>query len=289
MMRNAYSTYLLFILVLTFCITTVIEELTAFPSISTNSYISSGLPNVASDNDKSLNTAATPSRSFPKQQNFPFISPKKNNTVTCQTDVDNQASKSNQNREEPVQSRSIIESFIWADTNNNGKFDQGEIPLTDITVRLLSNQGLVLQMTTTDDKGEFVFNDLESGDYMITADLTTVSYQMRPSTPSLYYISLFEPTVFWTEGFGFAPHEEFMNRLTGSVELDPVKQTQLANDELNVQINLLDRNGYIIGSSAPAADGSYTFYNIEEGVYSVEKIIADTNKSDEISLLRVEE
>ena len=52
-----------------------------------------------------------------------------------------------------------IGSYVWEDLNENGLQDACEPPIDNINVALLDSEGNILASTTTDEKGEFYFND----------------------------------------------------------------------------------------------------------------------------------
>lgn len=63
-----------------------------------------------------------------------------------------------------------VGNFVWKDTNNNGRFDSGELGLPNIVVRLLSASGSVLANTTTDANGQYLFANLSPGTYAVEID-----------------------------------------------------------------------------------------------------------------------
>ena len=67
----------------------------------------------------------------------------------------------------PVPTGSIGD-YVWEDTNQNGIQNPGENPLANVKVRLLnSSNDSVLDSTTTDAHGNYLFNSLVSGSYKI--------------------------------------------------------------------------------------------------------------------------
>ena len=60
-----------------------------------------------------------------------------------------------------------IGNFVWLDLNGNGVQDTGEPGLEGVTVLLLSANGTVLQTTTTDANGQYVFSGLPAGSYQL--------------------------------------------------------------------------------------------------------------------------
>ncbi|MBL8136442.1 MAG: carboxypeptidase regulatory-like domain-containing protein, partial [Acidobacteria bacterium] len=59
-------------------------------------------------------------------------------------------------------------NLVWADVNNNGLVDPGETGIGGVTVRLIAADGVtVLQTTTTDASGHYLFGGLPPGTYYV--------------------------------------------------------------------------------------------------------------------------
>jgi hypothetical protein len=67
-----------------------------------------------------------------------------------------------------------ISGIVWFDTNENGRFDEGEQPLPD--VRVVTGSG---RDTLTDDKGYFIIGDLPPGEHILLLDEKTIPEQTR--------------------------------------------------------------------------------------------------------------
>ena len=66
---------------------------------------------------------------------------------------------------------------VWLDTNANGVQDSGEQGVANVTVQLKDTAGTVLQTTTTDINGNYLF------------DVAVGSYQVTVLTPSGYLVT----------------------------------------------------------------------------------------------------
>jgi len=74
-------------------------------------------------------------------------------------------------------------SQLWLDSDNDGVQDSTESPLQGATIKLLNSDGTEAVAadgttpltTTTDSNGEYFFNNLLPGDYVVAVDLSTVS------------------------------------------------------------------------------------------------------------------
>ncbi len=73
-----------------------------------------------------------------------------------------------------------ITGIIWLDENENGKFDEGEQPLSD--VRVVAGSG---SDTLTDSNGAFAIGDLPPGEYVILVDEKTLPEKMKSAVAPL--------------------------------------------------------------------------------------------------------
>jgi len=67
---------------------------------------------------------------------------------------------------------------VWLDSNANGVQDAGEAGVAGVTVQLKSTSGAVLQTTTTDANGKYLFN-VAAGSYTVTVQ-TPAGYAVSP-------------------------------------------------------------------------------------------------------------
>lgn len=69
-----------------------------------------------------------------------------------------------------------VGDVVWIDSDKDGVQDEGEPPLPGVTVELLVD-GVVIQTTTTDENGRYVFDDLPAGTYQVRFRLTEEQQQ----------------------------------------------------------------------------------------------------------------
>jgi hypothetical protein len=69
---------------------------------------------------------------------------------------------------------------VWQDLNENGRLDEGEMPLSD--VRIVTGSG---RDTMSDSNGYFLIGDLPPGEHVVLVDEKTLPEQMRSALGSL--------------------------------------------------------------------------------------------------------
>ena len=65
-----------------------------------------------------------------------------------------------------------VGDFVWQDTNGNGMQDQGEPGIGGVTLNLLNRSGQFLSETITNEFGEYKFDGLVAGTYIVTIHAT---------------------------------------------------------------------------------------------------------------------
>lgn len=85
-----------------------------------------------------------------------------------------------------------VGDYAWIDSNRNGIQDAGELPMQGVTVTLQDAQGRLAKhadgsavlVTTTDDKGHYVFDDLAAGSYRMVFSGLPAGYVFTKTTAS---------------------------------------------------------------------------------------------------------
>ncbi|MEP6987801.1 MAG: SdrD B-like domain-containing protein, partial [Chloroflexota bacterium] len=68
---------------------------------------------------------------------------------------------------------------VWIDSNGDGIQDSGEPGVANVTVNLLDGTGTFLKTTTTDASGNYLFDNLKPGDYIIEV-VKPATYEFSP-------------------------------------------------------------------------------------------------------------
>jgi len=177
--------------------------------------------------------------------------------------------------------RSGIAGSTWIDENRNGTYDQ-ERPLANVNVELYNTDGDLIETTTSNDNGNYMFVDIISGDYYVVFDLPE-NYDFtipREGSQDLDSDVTGANGDGSTDTFSVAPgniaedidagYISNVTSISGKVWKDN-NEDNIYNDgdELveGLGINLLSERGEILGSTNSGADGTYIFDNLSDGSY----------------------
>ena len=169
-----------------------------------------------------------------------------------------------------------ITGTVYRDDNRDKTIDGDEPGLERVSVQLLDEDGKVLQTLDTDADGTYAFQHLPDGKYTVrvvrsssikdydqtedpdaTVDDTSAVYTMGPGH------SLQENV-----NFGYVPDYS----IAGRVYRDSDKSGSYTDGEetfSGVTVDLLDKDGNVVGTTTTDADGTYSFTKLPAGTYRV--------------------
>ena len=169
-----------------------------------------------------------------------------------------------------------ITGTVYRDDNRDKTINGDEPGLELVSVQLLDEDGKVLQTLDTDADGNYAFQHLPDGKYTVkvvrsssikdydqtedpdaTVDDTSAVYTMGPEH------SLQEKV-----NFGYVPDYS----IAGRVYRDSDKSGSYTDGEetfSGVTVDLLDKDGNVVGTTKTDADGNYSFEKLPAGTYRV--------------------
>ncbi|NNF34539.1 MAG: hypothetical protein HKN68_10545, partial [Saprospiraceae bacterium] len=180
-----------------------------------------------------------------------------------------------------------INGIVWNDTNNNGLREPDEPKYSEVIVNLFDSNMEIIGMTSTDENGTYLFEDILAGDYYLTFDLDQNISSTIPNTGSDDSIDsdvtgTFEPfstdlfsldfNGFDNVDFGF----QFRGNISGEVWLDTDEDGIREAGEPGrngIAVRLFNSSGEEVVMTTTAilngAAGSYEFVDILAGEYYV--------------------
>lgn len=175
---------------------------------------------------------------------------------------------------------------VFLDLNGNGIQDAGEAGVAGVTVNLLDADGNIIDTTTTDADGMYLFDGLAAGDYSVSfvptgdgAGLLFTDANQGGDDAADSDADAAGNTGTITLGMG----EENLTvdaglvdpgtaSISGRIFMDNNDNDQDDNEMGvgGVTVTLLDSDGNVVATTTTAADGSYTFSDLDAGDYVVD-------------------
>ncbi len=158
---------------------------------------------------------------------------------------------------------------VWQDNDGDGDFDTLEPGLENIRVILLDENDQPLDTVYTDANGDYLFENLDQGEYTVNVDETTVpdNYNLTTSNDPMD-VSLGQTEHFRDADFGYQPLPSSIGDLVWQDH--NANKSQDSEDGLQGIRVLLRQNGTIIEFKETDADGGYLFPDLLPGTYIVD-------------------
>ena len=180
----------------------------------------------------------------------------------------------------------FITGTIYRDGNRSGALDSDEKLYEGVTVQLRDKDGNVVATTTTDADGTYSFDKLPAGTYSVTVvqDGPIASLE-QTGDPDATKDNASEPITLNNDNpsktdinFGYVNN----NSLSGTVYRDDSRNEKQDGTEpgySGVTVQLLDKDGAVVGTTTTDKDGKYSFEHLPDGTYSV-RIVKDGELTD---------
>ena len=186
----------------------------------------------------------------------------------------------------------FITGTIYRDGNRSGALDSDEKLYEGVTVQLRDKDGNVIATTTTDADGTYSFDKLPAGTYSVTVvqDGPIASLE-QTGDPDATKDNASEPITLNNDNpsttdvnFGYVNN----NSLSGTVYRDDSrneKQDATEPGYSGVTVQLLDKDGTVVGTTTTDKDGKYSFEHLPDGTYSVTVVkdgeLTDTEQTED--------
>ena len=186
----------------------------------------------------------------------------------------------------------FITGTIYRDGNRSGALDSDEKLYEGVTVQLRDKDGNVVATTTTDADGTYSFDKLPAGTYSVTVvqDGPIASLE-QTGDPDATKDNASEPITLNNDNpsktdinFGYVNN----NSLSGTVYRDDSRNEKQDGTEpgySGVTVQLLDKDGTVVGTTTTDKDGRYSFEHLPDGTYSVTVVkdgeLTDTEQTED--------
>ena len=186
----------------------------------------------------------------------------------------------------------FITGTIYRDGNRSGALDSDEKLYEGVTVQLRDKDGNVVATTTTDADGTYSFDKLPAGTYSVTVvqDGPIASLE-QTGDPDATKDNASEPITLNNDNpsktdvnFGYVNN----NSLSGTVYRDDSRNEKQDGTEpgySGVTVQLLDKDGAVVGTTTTDKDGKYSFEHLPDGTYSVTVVkdgeLTDTEQTED--------
>ncbi len=186
------------------------------------------------------------------------------------------------------QAATAVGDFIWADANNDGVQDPGEIGIGGVVVELRDDAGNVIDTTTTAPDGSYLFDGLPADTYEVVVAasnfvaggpldgyaVTSGSQSPGAETWGQFPVNAGVPVLDADFGYDNPNLFTISDRVYFDEDYDG---TQDATDApfAGVTVSLLDDMGNVIATTVTDANGDFTFSGVPNGDYTIE--ITDTS------------
>lgn len=180
-----------------------------------------------------------------------------------------------------------ISNLVWKDANNNGLQDNGEEGIPNVRVSLFNENGYFLESQLTDSNGNYLFENLFTGNYKIKTSEPTNDCEVLPSANidenldsdyNFAYGNMCSGYFYLAPGqhrddidFGWGLR---MGSVSGYVFSDK-EGDGLIEGDLGIEditINLHSCDGSLISTITTNLDGYYSFQDIPPGQYYISTI-----------------
>jgi len=178
-----------------------------------------------------------------------------------------------------------IGDTIWSDADGDGVQDPGEIGIAGVTVELyydtngdgIFNAGDTLIATEiTDAGGHYQFNDLPSGTFFAVVTPPAGYSQTGDPDASLDHMTSVtltpESPSFLGADFGYqstTPLADVSGSIWNDINRNAVDEGLGEPPIAGVTVALLDSSGNVVATTVTGSDGSYAFYDVPAGNYTV--------------------
>jgi protocatechuate 3,4-dioxygenase beta subunit len=161
---------------------------------------------------------------------------------------------------------------VYNDLNANGNLDPGDPGLQGWTVNLENQSGNIVATTTSDANGNYEFDNLFPGTFVVAEVLMSGWTQTQPVNPNFYTFTTQSGLNETGLNFGNFKPGVFTGTVYDDLNGDGVHQSN-ERPLVGWTIDLLNSVGTLVATTTSDAMGHYTFDDLPPGVYTIEEIV----------------
>lgn len=179
-----------------------------------------------------------------------------------------------------------IKGTVYHDRNNNGIQDEGEEGIAGVVIELFDKDGNLIQTTTTDENGDYCFDDLPPGDYLLREQqpdgfddgIDTVGQvdgvtRGEHNNNDEFCVTVGPGDESNENNFG----ELILAEISGFVHVDNDGDCEFGTSPSDrpiagTTLELLDADGNVIATTVTDENGAYSFDGLVPGTYSVRQV-----------------
>jgi hypothetical protein len=162
-----------------------------------------------------------------------------------------------------------ISGTVLEDIDND---DTGDNPLTAVTINLFDNNGNVIATTTTDGNGNYLFEKVPLGVYIVQEEDPSTFISVNDSDggdPNQIEVTLVDTSLV-SSGNNFV--DEQPGTISGTV-LEDIDNDDIGDNPLAaVTIKLLDDSDSVVATTITNASGDYIFEDVAPGLYKIVEV-----------------
>lgn len=181
-----------------------------------------------------------------------------------------------------------VSGFIWEDSDADGAMDEDEIGLPNVHVRLMNGAGRkILDDTVTDWKGEFLFERVKPGDYVLCVDAPDTYVfssavlggslgldEVRDGRGFSVPFTLLGGASVTHAGYGVFRQGSVSGRVWDDADYDGI----MDENEKGIRsayLTLLDSGGNSVATVTTDQNGEYAFDTLTPGIYALNVAIPE--------------
>ena len=181
----------------------------------------------------------------------------------------------------PPPTTASVGDRVWEDMNYNGIQDAGEAGVSGVTVKLLNSAGTVVATTVTGTNGNYLFSNVNAGDYKVQVVAPTGYYYTKQDQAGWNGTDSAVNSTGYSGIFSLAAGQSLLKLDAGLYRKASIGDKVWADwdhDDVqdagegvvkNVKVMLQNASGTTIATTYTDVNGNYKFTNLDPGTYRI--------------------